>query len=236
MRAILAFSVVAVLAFCAAGAAADSSGDYYADLDIDVSNTGHVTISGITNHPELESGTYDIYTSKSGAYWILNITHPEIFADYVYTLYMPSESTINYIRASGSIAIKKGGDRIMIEGVGNHEEFFIVVQYSTDPPDYSGYLWSLAIPALFAVLIAVRYRFRKRHTPRRYDPMMLSKRQLAIVSALEKNGKPMTQHQLEEALSLPKSSVSRNVATLVKSGILTKHSQGMSNSVWFSEK
>jgi uncharacterized membrane protein len=233
MRALLAVMILAALAAVPLSSA-DSQGEYYADLVFDVSNTGSVDVSGITNYPLFSEGTHDTYTSKKGEHWLLNISAGEVFTDYVYTVIMPPGSSINYIKASGSIHIRDS-DRIMLEGVGSQEEFFIIVQYSINPPDHSLYMWSLAIPVLFAVLVFVRYRFRGRAAEARYDPSMLSERQLSIIRALEKNGKPMTQRQLEQSLGLPKSSVSRNISTLVKQGILAKHSRGMSNAVWFAE-
>ena len=38
--------------------------DYYADITIDIDDSGFVTIDGITNHPDLLVGDTEIYTSK----------------------------------------------------------------------------------------------------------------------------------------------------------------------------
>jgi hypothetical protein len=229
-------SVVMLFMVAAIPAAAES---YYADVEFQALENGDVSVTGVTNHPALSEGIHSDYTSKSGGYWLLNVSAAGEFSDYVYTVMMPPGSSINYVKSSGRISIGHEGDTIKIEGVGRGDGFSLLVQYTVNPPDNSGYWWSLAIPALFTVLVFVRYRFRGRKVSRKeahYTPSMLSERQLAIVKALERNGNPMTQRQLEDAVGLPKSSVSRNISTLVRSGVLTKHSRGMSNAVWFAEK
>ena len=85
-------------------AAAES---YYADLAIDLDNTGYASVSGNTNHPLLSiPGTGD-WTSKKGSIWLLNITLPEddIFSDYVYEVDLPVGAEVNYVKTSGSFRI-----------------------------------------------------------------------------------------------------------------------------------
>ncbi len=227
------FTVAFITAFLILTATC-SAHEYYADVIIDVADTGTVTVSGISNHESLEEGSYESYTTKNGAHWLLNITTDDIFSDYVYTVRMPSGSAINYLKSSGKILIKHDSDRIILEGVGSDDAFMLVVQYTINLPDYSGYYWLLLIPVI-VVFAFIFYKKRPGEKKHKYNPDMLSERQLSIAEALEKNGRPMTQRQLEEALGLPKSSVSRNISSLVKAGILVKHSRGMSNAVWFAE-
>ena len=61
-----------------------------------------------------------------------------------------------------------------------------------------------------------------------YDIKNLPERQQEVIKLVEKN-KKMTQKQLEAAMSIPKSSVSRNVQALVIKGILKKEKAGQSN-------
>ena len=76
---------------------------YYADVTINVDNSGFVTVDGITNHPDLLINNTELYTSKKQSYWLLNITKEDIFSDFIYSLTLPSGSSINYVKSSGSI-------------------------------------------------------------------------------------------------------------------------------------
>ena len=62
-----------------------------------------------------------------------------------------------------------------------------------------------------------------------YNKEILIPRQRDIVGVLESHQKPVTQKYLEEHMEIPKSSLSRNIDSLVKRGILNKESNGMTN-------
>lgn len=211
-----------------------SAQPYYADVVFDISETGTVMVSGISNHEMLSEGSYHIYTSKEGAYWLLNVTFPGYFSDYVYEARMPPGGEINYINTSGRISIKQSDGRIILQGFGSGG-FSLMVQYTLNPPDYPGYLWLLLFPVA-GIVIVFLYRKMPGKKTRDYSPEMLTERQLSIVRLLEKKGRPMTQKQIEDALDIPKSSLSRNISTLEKAGVLVKKGRGMSNYVWFSER
>ncbi|MFH0956873.1 MAG: MarR family transcriptional regulator [Candidatus Aenigmatarchaeota archaeon] len=239
--AVLPLAALLVLAVVLLPCPAAAQETYYADVMMEVSADGSVAISGLSNHPGLSAGVYDEYTSKKGSYWLLNITLPGTFSDYVYTLRMPPGSSANYIKSSGRVSIGQEGESVVIEGTGKDIGFSVAVQYTVSPGGYSGYYPLLFIPTI-AIIAAVLFLFRGKlfqkgpAKKKAYDSRMLAGRQLAIVQTLEKSGKPMTQRQIEQALSLPKSSVSRNISSLVRAGILVRHERGMSNAVWFSEK
>jgi uncharacterized membrane protein len=225
---------------------------YYADVQMAVSAGGSVDISGLSNHPGLSAGVHEDYTSKKGSYWLLNITLPGTFSDYVYTLRLPSGGTANYIKSSGRVSIGQEGESVIIEGTGKDTDFSVVIQYSIISQPAGIAWWVFLLPVAVALLLITAWTLAKRKRKAkagekkvvesveagkaRYNPSLLTERQLAIVKALEAAGKPMTQRQIEQALSLPKSSVSRNISSLVRAGILIRHERGMSNAVWFSEK
>jgi len=212
---------------------------YYADVGIDVGADGTASISGTTNHPMLMAGSTAGYTSKKGAYWVLNITTPETFSNYLYTLRMPGGSVINYMKTSGRVAIREEGSRIIIEGVGRDEPLMIVVQYSVYPADYSNVLVYLVFSAAAALLAAVTYIYMKKAkrkpVKKRYDPDTLTERQLMIVRLLEKSGGMATQKNLETSIKIPKSSLSRNIDSLVRKGVIKRERKGMTNIVRFAE-
>jgi uncharacterized membrane protein len=56
------------------------------------------------------------------------------------------------------------------------------------------------------------------------------------VKLLQQAGGTLTQRQIELSLKLPKSSVSRNVETLRRRGVLEKAQLGMTNTVVLDEK
>jgi uncharacterized membrane protein len=249
------FVLLLVMLIAIIPATASSQETYYADVGMQVAENGNVMVSGTANHPGLSAGAHDEYTSKKGSYWLLNVTLDGEFSDYVYTLRMPPGSTVNYIKSSGRVSIGQEGESVVIEGTGKDTEFSVAVQYAISPPGTQAAWWIFPLPvAVTLLIILVWAAARKKRKAKgddmkaagsehayktdkaRYNPSMLAERQLAIVRALEAAGKPMTQRQIEQALSLPKSSVSRNISSLVRAGILARHSRGMSNAVWFSEK
>jgi uncharacterized membrane protein len=247
--AILSFAILLLALSCVSSA----QETYYADVQMAVSAAGSVDVSGLSNHPGLSTGVHDEYTSKKGSYWLLNVTVPCTFSDYVYTLRLPSGSSVNYIRSSGRVSIGQEGESIVIEGTGKDTDFSLAVQYSISTPAPAAW-WVFTLPVAVTLFIVIVWMLSKRKRKARkagvkpvaadgaglekanYNPSLLTERQLAIVKALEKSGKPMTQRQIEQELSLPKSSVSRNISSLVRAGILSRHDRGMSTAVWFTEK
>ncbi|MBU2442886.1 MAG: winged helix-turn-helix transcriptional regulator, partial [Nanoarchaeota archaeon] len=57
-----------------------------------------------------------------------------------------------------------------------------------------------------------------------------------IMRIIEKNKKPITQAALEKILKIPKSSLSRNIDSLVRKDIITKEGKGMSNVLFLKNK
>ena len=86
--------------------------DYYADISINVDESGFVTIEGSTDHAHLLAEDTQIYTSKKQSYWLLNITKQETFSDFIYSLNLPSSASINYIKSSGSFRIETNNRKL----------------------------------------------------------------------------------------------------------------------------
>lgn len=68
-----------------------------------------------------------------------------------------------------------------------------------------------------------------------YNESALTERQKQIVRLIDNKGGSSTQAVLEKELSIPKASLSRNLETLSKKGIIKKESKGMSNLVYFPQ-
>ena len=231
---LLAPLAAALLMVCFAGYT--ESQQYYADVDITVEDNGLVSVSGITNHPGLKVTDASEYTSKSGQYWILNITISDVFSDFVYSLRLPEGSVVNYLKSESSIGIRHDWQGMVIEGEGRNEPFVIIVQYSISPLEAEFPYLVLLLPVA-AVVVAVYWNARARKPARkRYRPELLTERQLSVVRLLEREGRPVTQKVMERELGIPKASLSRNIDSLVRKGVISRERKGMSNVIYFAEK
>ena len=219
--------------------------DYYADITIDVDDSGFVTIEGITNHPDLLSEDTEVYTSKKQSYWLLNITKDEVFSDFVFFLTLPEESSINYIRSSGSIRIEESLGNLIVKGFGQNESFYVVVQYQIEKSSDSGiligidflFVFSLLI-VIFALIFTIVYFSRSKVFSKpekaidfteQYNLKGLNERQKKIMKLLIELKKPLTQSDIQKELKIPKSAVSRNIRGLELKGLIEKEQIGMSN-------
>jgi uncharacterized membrane protein len=232
--ALLAFT--ALLLVCSACYAESQA--YYADVEITVGDNGLVSISGITNHPGLRVTEASEYTSKSGPYWLLNITIDDLFSDFVYTLRLPAGSVVNYLKSDSSIGIRQDGQGIIVEGQGRNKPFVLIVQYSIFPIEAEFPYLILLLPVVAVVIFYWHVRMRKSRSPGRekYRPELLTERQLRIVRLLEEKGSPVSQKVMERKLGIPKASLSRNIDSLVRKGVISKERKGMSNIIYFSEE
>ncbi|MBN2094988.1 MAG: winged helix-turn-helix transcriptional regulator [Candidatus Aenigmarchaeota archaeon] len=220
--------------------------DYYADVQIKVWHAGEVEISGTTNHPTLAPGVYQNFTSKSGSMWVLNITLPETFSEYVYDVELPQKSQVNYLSVPKNIRMETRDGALHLIGSGMDQKFFVVVQYSYDgtpPPQPPSPVVPLAIFALVIAGIVVHYRFKIKKIKlvppkirKGYNPLALTERQKEILDFIEKAGNATTQAKLQAGTNIPKASLSRNIDALVKKGILKRERKGMTMVVYFSEE
>ncbi len=218
---------------------------YYADINIDVDDSGFVTIDGITNYPELLIEDTELYTSKNQSYWLLNVTKEEIFSDFVYSLTLPSGSSINYIKSSGSIRIEENYGKLIVKGFGQDKSFSIVVQYQVDKVTgnidvaYIAVLLIIIIVVLIVVFLVVNKVIKERAEGKKdseieeekieYDFSGLSDRQKEIMKLLIEKKRPLTQTAIQKELNIPKAAVSRNIGSLELKGLVEKENIGMSN-------
>ena len=225
--------------------------DYYADVVVDLGATGSASVSGTANHPSLAARTTDSLTFKRGSYWLFNLTLPadDVFSYYVFDVRLPQGASVNYAKTSGQFRITTEDGRIAVRGVGKSEPFAVVVQYQiaddkASGQDYSSLVLAIALLALFAVLlffwIWARRRKKDENSKLKTEDgglktedsglktAILNDRQKDILDVIKGEGKPINQALVCERLGLPKSSVSRNVDTLEKMGLIKKTRNGMS--------
>jgi predicted transcriptional regulator len=203
--------------------------DYYADVDIYVKENGLVSIEGITNHPSLSVEDVPDFTSKQGKFWTFNISLSN-FSDYVYRLHLPKGSLINYMNLPNIARIEHSEKHISIIGTAINKDFNIVVQYEINRENSKNYYF---LGIILILLLGVSYFFyNKKKKKKKVDIGSLTERQKLIFDVLKKNKKPMTQKQIQNKLNLPKSSISRNINSMVRKGILGKNKIGISNKVF----
>ncbi len=210
--------------------------DYYADIAIDVKRDGVVIIDGITNYEGLLTDSSPDYTSKEGKYWVLNVSKDEVFSSFIFRVNFPENTQINYIKTPDLRRIEHTDRGLSIVGTGEDKELFVIVQYSFNSFEEEKKTTNYFITIVLAfILIFVsglffywyyRKSFRKKAF---YDKTLLTDRQRLILDIVEKNKNVLSQRDIEIKSGLAKSSVSRNIQSLVLKGILKKEVKGMSN-------
>lgn len=214
-----------------------SYADYYADVVINVEKDGNVIISGISNHPVLEERITPELTSKNGKYWLLNISTENVFSEYIYELNLPPSTEINYIKTPIISGFRDTSQGLQIKGIGENKTFNIILQYSfVEETKFSINPLFYLLPLIVLLAFIIVYIFtRKKKIKKKisYDEKSLTERELIIVKILEKHKRRMSQADLEKEMSIPKSSLSRNLASLERKEIIQKTPKGMTNYITF---
>lgn len=216
-----------------------SFASFQADLIIDVDETGAVTIIGESNHLSLQNiEKTQEFTSKKGEYWILNITTEDIFEKYTFELNLPKYSQVNYIKSTPNLKIREENRRITLIGSGENKPFGLIVQYKIVKtlPTQKWYINAIAVLIIIALIILYLHLKKKipsslstiKKEEKTFDFSLLPSRQQEIIKIIQKN-KKMTQKELESQMNIPKSSISRNIQTLVNKGIIIKEKSGQTN-------
>lgn len=230
----------------------------FAQIEIFVDDTGAVSIEGITNLDELNNiKQSQIFTSKTQEFWILNISTKQELDSFVFNLYMPQYSKVNYIKTTPNLKIEEENDRIKFIGIGENKPLNILVQYKIQKPENIITTNPLIYISLFIIIISILGIFillfkliKKYNSPIKIEskpnkinnnenikiiiPENLPQRQKDIINILKDN-KILTQKQLEEKMQIPKSSISRNVRTLEIKGYLIKEKSGQTNYLKLNE-
>ena len=222
--------------------------EYYADVDIIVDNSGFVTIDGVTDHPDLLIESTEIYTSKKQSLWLLNITKNEVFSDFIFELSLPQDSSINYVKSSGSFSIEEEAGNLLIKGFGENETFSVIVQYQTEKTteneestvfDYLTLILTIGIIILVILFFVILFFMDKKKKPSDTEKTKkeieqinlrgLNERQKEIIKLLVKSNRALTQTEIQRELKIPKAAVSRNIRGLELKGLIEKEQIGMSN-------
>ena len=221
---------------------------YYADIIINLEDNGAVSIEGKTNYDKfILAKNSQKYTSKEGEYWILNISTKEKFSNFIYELKLPANAEINYMKTTPNFRIENEDNKITIIGTGEDKPFTLIVQYKiTITEDFLknnlinyGLIGIIILLGAVISLIVKKSRTKnlkekelkindKIEIEDKVDLTILPQRQQDIISILKSRGK-ITQKELEKQMEIPKSSISRNIQTLVIKGIIKKEQVGVTN-------
>ena len=228
---------------------------FYADVSFVVDEMGLLTISGDTNSLDLE-GVIDSpsYTSKSGPYWVLNFSTTDVFENAIFEIHLPKGSSVNYMKLPSFLRVETSGDDLTIIGIAENKPLKIVVQYelknslSDKPPWWFyaivGSIISFIMAFIKRIFLSVKNFFSKKtdnkivvdssNSDYRFvvEPFVnnLPSRQKQIIDILfGSEDFSITQSLLEKKMSIPKSSLSRNVDSLVRKGFVDKKPYGMTN-------
>lgn len=230
------------------------SENYYADIEIDIFEDGSVTINGITNYAELKNiSNSQNYTSKKGEMWIFNLTTDGVFEDFIFKVNFPPGVQINYIKTTPRFRIEDNGKSISLIGIGDSQELNILIQYKIIKDENSSgaffsvenYFFIFSFVLFLFVLFIIYLAYSKfkifeknessiskninsniNNAKESINLDLLSGRQKEIVEILLKRDK-ISQKELQEILKIPKSSVSRNVNSLVSRGFIVKQRSGI---------
>jgi uncharacterized membrane protein len=215
----------------------------YADIKINILETGDVTIFGLTNNELLKNYSYtQDLTSKEGKYWIFNLTTQEVFSDYIFELNLPKNTEVNYLNTKNIIKISNTKEGLSIIGNGKNETFKLIVQYKINKKinEYNPILLIIIIIFIIILFGTTFYVKRKKQQKQLFNRDLfkiryLEKRQQQIIQLLLNNKNEMLQSELEKIMNIPKSSLSRNIESLKRKGIVKKIQKGMSNLIIINE-
>ncbi|MFA6064834.1 MAG: MarR family transcriptional regulator [archaeon] len=223
------------------------SQEYYADLSITVSSTGEVSLSGITNHPDLNARSTQEFTSKKGTIWNLAINVPGDFSEYIYTIKFPEGTQIIDLNLPSTYRISTENNELGITGTGEKVPFFIDADYTINQTQNtginSGLFFILGIIIVFGTFLYYK-NINKNKTPEKkeettkplFNKDALTERQLQIVDYLEKHNGKATQAEIQKATNLPKASLSRNLDGLERKEIIQKERKGMTMLIFFKDR
>lgn len=218
------------------------SSAYYADVDIVLRNNGNVYIEGISNHPMLKNGVYSDLLFKKNDFWIFNLTLEGKFDQFVYDLTFPRDSVINYLNIPNNLGFTQKSEGITVFGYDSGNSVSLIAQYSFEGKDsFFGFSWYFYL-ILFILIVFLIFYLRKVKSHKKYkldlnfDFDTLNPRQKDIMNLILENKGKIKQSDLQKKIDFPKSSLSRNINSLERKGLIKKISDGKSNLILINKK
>lgn len=206
----------------------------YADVDIKISSDGNVEIEGLTNYDPFINFEDSDFLSYDGKYWVLNITSKEVFSDAIYKITLPEDVVVNYLRVTDLLTIDNKNSRMTILGTANNQKLNIIVQYRLESKGVSFWFFVILIAVGSGLLVWSYMMKSEKH--KSYTYKGLTPRQKQIFEIISKRPQGITQSEIESITKLPKSSLSRNIESLVRKELIHKEQSGMSNKLFLVKK
>jgi uncharacterized membrane protein len=213
---------------------------YYADITLEVKENGAVNISGTTNSTYLLLGETQTLTTKQGEVWTLNFEAQEEFETYSLEVIFPSGVEIIKAKASGASAIttKEGKTALITSGNG---QIAVQIEYklnssAKETPNFTLFGIVLIILIMTGIALFAFKKMKPKKEKKKYDKEVLTDRQKQIAEVIEKNNGKATQAEIQKELGLPKASLSRNLRTMEKKGMIRKDKKGNTMLIRFTEK
>jgi len=209
--------------------------NHFGDLDIYVNTDGSVNVEGDTNYEEI-LGYSQEYTSKKGRTWTLEINTNETFSNLIYTVHLPKGSSINYIKTPDFQRIEDFSSGLKLIGTVEDKEFYLIIQYQINQEIIDrNYLIYLVV--FIFIFFSIGFYVWKKNNKKEdlFDTSSLTERQKKIFDIILKE-KKICQNELIKRVNLPKSSLSRNIDSLVRKDMIVKKEKGMTNLLQVNNK
>jgi hypothetical protein len=215
------------------------------DAIYDIQNNGDIKVYYNADNSSYTNTLFKNITSKQEGIWTVNITKT-FRGDTTYRFILPEYGVVDYVKTNSKIRIEENDGRITITGISLDRKIDMFLQYVVNEEEQkNNYITNSVMILLGVTLLSIiiflimKLRHKKKekaqHTSepnKQLNRELHTERQLQIIDYIKKHGS-VTQAQLEHELKLPKSSLSRNIETLVQKGVLFKESKGMSNYIGF---
>ncbi len=202
---------------------------YFGDLTIDINQKGEVTITGETDCEELSNLNNVLkFTSIRNNKILVNISSKCFFESISYELMLPKNALVNYFKSSTRYVITSEKERLIIKSSDSSETLEILVQFSTTNENQQNYILFFFITTTIISIIIIIWLVIKQKKSLTIINEELNERQKQIINILLKE-KSISQAELTKRLNLPKSSVSRNVNSLLRKGIIIKEKKTKTN-------
>jgi uncharacterized membrane protein len=214
--------------------------EYYADLEINITNNGETELKGTTNHELLGAKTTQKYTSKQGEKWFFELNVMDTFSEYIYEIKFPERTEIQKVETLGEYRMTTKEGKTTIIGIGKNEQLKIKIEYTIGETKTNNTNYLILGIVILGIITAgiIIFTLMKRKTKKRkiiYEKDALTERQLKIMEQIEQTKGKITQTELRKKLGYPKAALSRNLRGLEKKGIIEKERKGMTMLVKIKE-
>lgn len=216
------------------------SQEYYADILFDVHSDGIISMKGDSNYVLFQDSNYlNMLTQKQKGVWLFSLSTEEEFSDAIITVKLPPRAVITYLKVPQLSSIEDTNSGIHITSVVEDKPVLILIQYTIAPKTPFGlsllYVYIIGGVMLLAgvyYLYVLYLQFKKKE---QQQYAHLTTRQQEILRVIQRQGGLVTQATIEKLLQMPKSSLSRNIDSLVKKEMIEKKVTGMTNTLFIKK-